>query len=971
MSTLRPAGLVQTLLSLIRPHRLDVQVRTEWLQSGECSVTPVFTLEGREVPPAEISPDASQRILGYHVSLDARAQKVLGLTKGKAVRLARAKAASMLNTLALDGVPLRTADGKKPVQIRTARPDVTLELQPDDSLRVASQIVTDEGLIVPKPKDIETLRRDDGWHVDGEDLIKVELTHTALDSVLVRESGSGTLGSDQTPRFLKALDANTEHLGDVSRNEPLKQLSVFPGRPSHRIVITGDSEQIQWEPRLTFTTPAGAHCDQTEDRIDGRDSSRSAFERMPEGWLEIDPAAVGQFKAARDEIQHRMGSRRSLRGHEIPQTLARLREIAREKTAATPWHVYHTKAVADSHKLCDTPSSLEFQLNIVESDGRALLQLDPVYCHDRFRLTHTETEAVTTAGHEWVRRPDTWVHVDADRYRKVATSAAALSLKRSGDGFSFPAAERDRVLDLFSTLGSIRQSQAYADFLRKLHDFQCIEEAPRPRNLNPQVSLRTYQQHGFNWLAFLQRYGLNGILADDMGLGKTLQTLTVIERAREMTKSTLPALIICPTSVMLNWRSEIKKFLLRSDVVIYHGPSRAAALPRIYSVAAGETVTQAFFVITSYETARIDHEELNRIPWLYVVVDEGHNIKNPSAKRTRAIKTIAGQHKLALTGTPIQNRLDELWSLFDFAMPGYLGSRAAFRQKYSDGNRLDLVAVQNELVPRIRPFVMRRLKAHVAKDLPEKIIVDSRVELTPLQVSLYKQAIQSVDFRSLVAKVAREGASRSNLQILAVLTRLRNICNHPDLLNENFDASCAQLEDSAKLDHLHDLMDDVIDGDHRVLLFSQSTRVLDILQHLFPTWGVVFLRIDGGTPAIERARLADEFNTDSGIHCLLLSTKAAGTGLNLVGADTVIFFDHDWNPANDDQAMDRAYRIGQTKNVTVYRLIAKGTLEEKILERQKEKRLLADDVIGADAAGFKDLTRDELLDLFDIGELSE
>jgi SNF2 family DNA or RNA helicase len=454
-----------------------------------------------------------------------------------------------------------------------------------------------------------------------------------------------------------------------------------------------------------------------------------------------------------------------------------------------------------------------------------------------------------------------------------------------------------------------------------------------------------------------------------MGLGKTLQTLTVIERARELSQSQLPALIICPASVMLNWHSEVQKFLHRSEVVVYHGSSRQGLLRRIREVVRPSNRSRSsLYVITSYDTARIDCDELNRIPWLYVVVDEGHNLKNPDAQRTRAIKTIAGQHKLALTGTPIQNKLEELWSLFDFAMPGYLGNRSAFRQRYSSGTRVNWTAVEQTLKPRIKPFYLRRLKADVAKDLPEKIIVDTSVELTPRQVKLYKQAISGTEYRKLVQELDAKGVGRSQPQILAVLTKLRNICNHPVLLENDWGPSDAEVEESGKLDYLKELMEEVIESDHRALLFSQSTRVLDIVEHHFADWGVRSLRIDGSTPPTRRASLAKEFNDNDAVHCFLLSTKAAGTGLNLVGADTVIFYDHDWNPANDNQAMDRAYRIGQTRNVSVYRLISKGTIEEKILERQKLKQTLADVVIENDEHGFKDLTKEELLDLFRFEE---
>jgi SNF2 family DNA or RNA helicase len=256
----------------------------------------------------------------------------------------------------------------------------------------------------------------------------------------------------------------------------------------------------------------------------------------------------------------------------------------------------------------------------------------------------------------------------------------------------------------------------------------------------------------------------------------------------------------------------------------------------------------------------------------------------------------------------------------------------------------------------------------VAKDLPDKIVVDTRVELTPKQVKLYKQAIQSTEYKKLVDELDAKGVRRSQAQILTVLTKLRNICNHPILLTDGWKPPEADCDESGKLAHLRELMEEIIEGDHRALLFSQSTRVLDILEHLFKEWRVRSLRIDGGTPATQRSQLADEFNSNSAVNCFLLSTKAAGTGLNLIGADTVIFYDHDWNPANDNQAMDRAYRIGQTRNVTVYRLIAKGTIEEKILERQRMKQTLADEVIGSDEEGFKDLDKEELLDLFRLDE---
>jgi superfamily II DNA or RNA helicase len=973
MSELRPATFFESLLSFFSPKHLDVQVRTAVLKNGDYGVRPCFFIDGREVPAEEISPDSSQKVLGRYVRLDQRAKQVIDLTKGRPIRLAKSKAASLLDGLSKTGVPIRNRDGKASVQLKQAKPDVSLELTPDDSLRISSQLVTSEGKVIGKPKDIQSLRQEDGWHADGDDLVKVDLTHTPLDKVLLQDGGTGTLEGDEVPRFLKTLTAQSSHVGDVEKNEALAGLSVFSASGSNRLSVTGTEDYISVEPKLTFTTPAGTAYTYSEEELPDLEEKAGGFDRVQEGWIEVDSSALARFQSAQESLLRETGGHERIEGADIPKLLKVLTKPGSDRSApSSPWNVYYTQAVADSHRLCDQLSSLEFRLNIVESDGKALLHLDPIYSHDRFRLNHTEVEQAVASGDDWVRRPGAWVHVDGDRYSEVTQSARKLDLKRSGDGYSFSAANRDRVLEIFSKLGGIRQSEAYADFLAKLHDFERIEEVPLPANVRSSISLRTYQQHGLNWLAFLQRFTLNGILADDMGLGKTLQTLMVVERARELGQSQLPALIICPASVMLNWRSEIHKFLERSDVVIYHGSSRHGYLERIREVVSPRNRSRSsFYVVTSYDTARIDCDELNRIPWLYVVVDEGHNIKNPDAQRTRAIKTIAGQHKLALTGTPIQNKLEELWSLFDFAMPGFLGNRSAFRQRYSSGNRVDWSAVEQTLKPRIKPFYLRRLKSDVAKDLPDKIIVDTRVELTSRQVKLYKQAISGTEYKKLVAELNSKGIGRSQPHILAVLTKLRNICNHPLLLRDGWEPSDAEIEDSGKLSHLQELMEEIMEADHRALLFSQSTRVLDILEHHFAEWGVQSLRIDGSTAPTQRAALAQEFNDNGDIHCFLLSTKAAGTGLNLTGADTVIFYDHDWNPANDNQAMDRAYRIGQTRNVTVYRLISKGTIEEKILERQKQKQTLADVVIGSDELGFKDLSKEELLDLFRLDEDSE
>jgi SNF2 family DNA or RNA helicase len=382
--------------------------------------------------------------------------------------------------------------------------------------------------------------------------------------------------------------------------------------------------------------------------------------------------------------------------------------------------------------------------------------------------------------------------------------------------------------------------------------------------------------------------------------------------------------------------------------------------------------SECLLVITSYDTARQDHQTLGEIPWLYVVVDEGHNIKNPDAKRTKSIKTLNGRNKLILTGTPIQNNLQELWSLFDFAMPGFLGSRTHFRDTYGQNGQINWNAVQNGTAPlpeRIKPFILRRMKQQVERDLPPKILIERLVELKPRQVVLYKKVVASAECTKLFRDVAEKGVPSAGPQILAAYSKLRAICNHPALADERKNVVAGR-SDSGKLEHLWELTEEIIEGGHRTLLFCQSTRMLDIIEHHLTmdlkAHKKKLLRLDGSTAQARRAPLVDQFNKEQSISFFLISTRAGGVGLNLTGADTVIFYDHDWNPANDNQAQDRAHRIGQTKPVTIYKLISEGTIEEKILQRQATKQSLADEIVGNDEHGFKDLAPGDLLTLFKL-----
>lgn len=968
MTQLKPAGLFSAIGSFFFPKHVSVQVRTETLPSGQVEITPCFSIGGQEVAAELIKPDPHQRVLGYHIVLDEHVLTVHKHTQGRPTRLAKRKAAELLRTLESRGVAIRSRSGKVQPRIEVVKPDVELELRPDDSLVIRSELQTTDGVILDKPADLDVLRADEGWLAVGDDLLKVETSDSPLDSLLLAHNARNVLEGDEVPEFLNLLEYHSNHVGAISKNDSLKSLSVFSGPPINQAKVDGDTDSISISTAMVLPGPNGRHYEHAPKDLEEFRSRGGGFRRVAEGWISISQEAIGQFHDAHSELQERLGTSSTFCGADIPRALSTLVEATRKDgTWRSPWAVYFSEAVKHSHRIIDAPAQVEFRLNIVDKDGRSLFELDPIYNHERFQLNHTDVEAAATAGEEWIRRRDTWIKIDHNKFARIDDSVRQLDLEQGPGGFTFPASRREQVLEVFSTLGSIEHSAAYAQFLVQLADYHHIEDVPLPTNLNPAITFRPYQKHGFNWLAFLHRFGLNGILADDMGLGKTLQTLAVIQRASEQTSSRYPSLIICPTSVVSNWRSEAAKFFRDCDVITYTGTNRHAKLWPFTPIN-GETRhgLRNPIVITSYDIARRDHARLSHIDWLYVVVDEGHNIKNPDAQRTKAIKTINGQHKLALTGTPIQNNLEELWALFDYAMPGFLGTRAAFKQTYGRGDGVDWEAVRNgekSLKSRIHPFVMRRLKEDVAKDLPPKITVDHKVELTAKQVDLYKKVISSAEIKRIAEEVEKKGVSRSKVAILAAFSKLRAICNHPclaekDAFNE------ARFKESGKLILLKELMSEIIDGKHRSLLFSQSTQMLDIIELLFNKWRVNAIRLDGTTPPSQRMPLVNEFNANTSISCFLISTRAGGTGLNLTGADTVIFYDHDWNPANDTQAQDRAYRIGQEKPVTVYRLVSKGTIEEKILERQAIKQSLADEIIGSDEAGFKELTKEELLALF-------
>jgi SNF2 family DNA or RNA helicase len=464
--------------------------------------------------------------------------------------------------------------------------------------------------------------------------------------------------------------------------------------------------------------------------------------------------------------------------------------------------------------------------------------------------------------------------------------------------------------------------------------------------------LRPYQRQGVAWLQFLRENKFGGILADEMGLGKTLQTLAFILSCHTNRKLAGPVLIVCPTSLVFNWLAEAKKFTPELKVVALHGTGRHQHF---------EDIAKSDLVITSYALIRRDAERYRELKFDTLVLDEAQHIKNRQTQNALAVKAVRAGHRLVLTGTPMENSVLDLWSIIDFLMPGYLGSATDFRERYEQPITRDKdEAVQARLGRRLRPFILRRLKTEVAKDLPAKLEQVSFCELTDDQTEIYKQVL-AVSRKEVMDAVGAHGVAKSKMIVLNALLRLRQICCDPRLLKmENAEFTD---DSSGKLAMFGELLEEAMDGGHRVLVFSQFTTMLALLKDKLTAENIEFCYLDGLTT--NRGAVVEQFQGNAKIPVFLISLKAGGVGLTLTGADTVVHFDPWWNPAVEDQATDRAHRIGQTRVVTSYKLIARGTVEEKILALQQKKRAIIKATLGGEETLADNLTWEEIQGLFE------
>ena len=486
-------------------------------------------------------------------------------------------------------------------------------------------------------------------------------------------------------------------------------------------------------------------------------------------------------------------------------------------------------------------------------------------------------------------------------------------------------------------------------FKKLIKEFKTVSDSDFEAPEHLHGIMRNYQIFGHRWLRTLEKYGFGGILADDMGLGKTLQVISVLSAAKAEGNAGT-SLVVCPASLIYNWLEELSKFSpeLHAVAVAGNQPERADII---------ENILQYDVAVTSYDLLKRDIALYENIHFNYQIIDEAQYIKNHSTAAAKAVKVISSRVRFALTGTPIENRLSELWSIFDYLMPGFLYGYETFRKELEAPIAKSGDPQATEKLRRMTsPFILRRLKGDVLKDLPDKIEEVRYAAFDTEQRRLYDA--QVAHMKGMLEKSEQSEINKNKIQILSELTRIRQICCDPSLLFEDYRGG------SAKRAACIDLVKSAIEGEHKILLFSQFTSMLALLESDLAAEGIAFFKITGATPKQERVELVQAFNTDA-TPVFLISLKAGGTGLNLTGADVVIHYDPWWNVAAQNQATDRAHRIGQTKIVSVYRLIAKNSVEEKILELQETKQSLADEILSGELGGIGSMSREELLALLE------
>ena len=507
--------------------------------------------------------------------------------------------------------------------------------------------------------------------------------------------------------------------------------------------------------------------------------------------------------------------------------------------------------------------------------------------------------------------------------------------------------------ELLKTINNVQVSKnnEYRNIVNGLKQ-ENLEETKVPESL--EKTLRYYQKTGFKWLKVLDNYKFGGILADDMGLGKTIQLLAVIIDYAKSNKDTKTSMVVCPSSLALNWQNEAAKFAKDLKTLVIHGTAKE----RERQI---ENLEKYDLIITSYDLLKrdIDIYKKKNYTFKFIIADEAQYLKNSNTQNAKSIKEIKAETRYALTGTPIENSLSELWSIFDFIMPGYLFTYKKFKNAFelpiAKENNLQTV---EKLKMLIEPFILRRTKKEVLTELPEKTITVLNNQMKEEQQKIYINYLAKIK-QDVADLINEKGFEKNQIKILAGITRLRQICCHPSLFINNYEGG------SSKLDQCMEIVEEGVQSGHKMLLFSVYTSMFEIIEKELQERNIKYFKLTGSTKVEERIDLVDEFNQNPDIKVFLVSLKAGGTGLNLIGADMVIHYDPWWNVSSENQATDRAYRIGQKNNVQVYKLITKNSIEEKIYELQQKKTELIDNVLDTQTTFINKLSKEDIMNLFE------
>lgn len=718
----------------------------------------------------------------------------------------------------------------------------------------------------------------------------------------------------------------------TSQDEPLAAVETIRSRPAGRLYLREQEKELVIELRF-------AYYDGTVEftRWD-RDSLRIIM-TSENSALRIERSRAREADLAADLLEHQVRPYRS--GCFVPDGDP-LEWVKKQlpTLAETGFQIFGRENLLTCRIRGSVPA---LSLSVKPSGG--MLECSVNVSVDGIPVALKQVFESATSGNPYVRLsdgstgllPQEWIHKLCD--------LIAVCKARPGDTSLSVSRNQQTAVEILDSLATESNWQEIA-FLsgQQLESFSGVEHHQVPAAFKG--ALRPYQQSGLDWFFFLQKFRFGGCLADDMGLGKTVQTLALLLGQKNERAATAPrtSLLVVPTSLMFNWMREARAFAPTLLVMNYHGPQRK----RYHDT----DMLMADVVLTTYGTVQRDLDTLADVRFNYIILDEAQSIKNPLSGTSKSVKRLTAVHRLALSGTPIENNLSELWSLFSFLNPGMFGSFRSFSDEFARPIERDANQGRAALLRRtINPCILRRTKEQVATELPPKTETVQYTDMEPAQRRLY-EITRDMYRTKLMPEIDKTGIDESRMQLLEALMRLRQICCHPRLVDRGFSAN------SGKFLIIDETLEELIAGGHKLLIFSQFVTALDLLRTRMSSRGIATRILTGRTR--NRAVVVDAFQNDPSISVMLISLKAGGTGLNLTAADYVIHLDPWWNPAAERQASDRAHRIGQTKPVFVYKYITRNSVEERVLELQEAKKDLFDSVITTEISVFKRLTRSDI-----------